>query len=320
MTASTKLASAIVAALTLFGCTAQAAPRDFLFLGSDDPATVRALIERPDIGGVQIVYSWKTLEPDKDRYDFSAIERDLAFVSARHKQLFIQIQDRFFQPQARAIPAYLLSDPVYGGGLARQSDNPGENQPVGGGWVAEQWNPAVRDRFQHLIAALAKQFDGRVMGVNLPETSADLDIPRDRTGFTCDGYFAATLDNLRFARRAFARSYVVQYVNFWPCEWGDDHHYMSRLFALAASERIGLGGPDIAPDQRAQTHNSYPFFHQYKHRLPLVAMAVQEPTLTYLNPTTHAPFTRAEFTAYADQYLGADIIFWSVRAPWLRGR
>jgi len=93
---------------------------------------------------------------------------------------------------------------------------------------------------------------------------------------------------------------------------------MSRIFALAAREHIGLGGPDIVPDQKGQMRNSYPFFHQYKGRLPLVAMAVQEPTLTYVNPATHAPFTRSEFTAYADQYLGVDIIFWSPRAPWLR--
>ena len=42
---------------------AQAAePQNFLFTGSDDLAGARALLERPDIGGVQIVYNWKSLE------------------------------------------------------------------------------------------------------------------------------------------------------------------------------------------------------------------------------------------------------------------
>ena len=50
--------------------------------------------------------------------------------------------------------------------------------------------------------------------------------------------------------------------------------------------------------------NSYPFFNQYKGRLNLVAMAVQAPTLTYTNPKTTQPFTREEFVAFAENYLG----------------
>ena len=54
------------------------------------------------------------------------------------------------------MPRYLLEDPVYGGGLAPQRDNPGEGKPEGHGWVAQQWNPAVRARFQALLRALAQ--------------------------------------------------------------------------------------------------------------------------------------------------------------------
>jgi len=45
---------------------------------------------------------------------------------------------------------------------------------------------------------------------------------------------------------------------------------------------------------------------------------VQEPTLTYTNPRTKKPFTRQEFTDYAEHYLGVDIIFWSASSPWLK--
>ena len=122
----------------------------------------------------------------------------------------------------------------------------------------------------------------------------------------------------RQARAAFHHSYVVQYVNFWPCEWNDDHHYMSRLFAFAAAHRIGLGGPDVVPWRKGQMKNAYPFFHRYKGKLPLVAMAVQEPTLTYRDPATGKPFTWQAFESFAADYLGADIIFWTPQAPWLR--
>ena len=294
-----------------------AAPQNYLFAGSDELASHAALIRRADIGGVQVVYSWKSLEPAKDRYDFAQIEKDLRYLESLDRKLFIQLQDRFFEIQHKNVPQYLQTEPIYGGGLVPQGDNPGENQPEGHGWATQQWNPAVRERFQRLLAALAEKFDGRVAGINLPETAVDIDIKNDKTGFTCEKYFAAELENAQFARKVFKKSHVVQYMNFWPCEWENDQKFMSRGFAFAMQHGIGLGGPDIVPFKKAQMKNSYPFFHQYKGQLKLVAMAVQEPTLTYTNPETKKPFSREEFVAFAENYLGVDIIFWSTASPWL---
>lgn len=295
-------------------------PRTFLFAGGESVENLAPLLARPDIEGVQVVYSWKSLEKARGQYDFSAIRRDLEFLDARGRKLFVQLQDRFFERAARNVPQYLLEDPEYGGGLAPQSDYAGEGQPEGSGWVAQQWRPAVRARFQALLSALAREFDGRIFGINLPETAADIDLKRDRTGFDCDRYFEAELENLGHARRVFERTHVVQYVNFWPCEWEDDRQYMSRTFAFAADRGVGLGGPDIVPWRQGQMKNAYPFFHRYRGRLPLVAMAVQEPTLTYRNPETGRPFTREQIVAFARDYLGVDIIFWTLSAPWLNAQ
>lgn len=314
---------ALLSCLALYAPLASRAepPRDpanFLFAESDDLVKREALLERPDIAGVQIVYPWKMLEHAPGEYDFSAIETDLARLEKHGKKLFVQLQDRFFFIEARNVPRYLLEQPEYGGGLVPQTDYAGDGQPQGHGWVTMQWNPAVRARFQALLRALAKSFDGRIHGINLPESAVEVDPKKDRTGFTCDAYFEAEMDNARVAREAFRRSHVVQYVNFWPCEWNDDRHYMSRFFEFAAANHIGLGGPDIVPWRRGQMKNSYPFFNRYRGKLDLVAMAVQEPTLTYRNPGTGKPFTRAEFVAFARDYLGVDIIFWSATAPWLK--
>ena len=305
--------------LLLLLCTSAHAeqPRNFLFMGSGDLAENARLISRPDIGGVQVVYPWKQLEKAPGEYDFSEIEADLAITDRLGKKLFIQIQDRFFMREHRNIPRYLLEDSRYGGGLAPQRDNPGENRPEGSGWVAMQWNPAVRARFQSLISALAKQFDGRVYGINLPETAADIDRDRDTTGFDCDLYFDAELENIRHTRRVFAKSYEVQYVNFWPCSWGDERGYFKRFFEVLEKERIGAGGPDIVPNRPGQMKNSYPFLNRYRDRLPLIAMAVQDATLTYVNPSTQRPFTHEEFVAFARDFLGVDVIFWDVSSPWL---
>lgn len=314
------LAAGLLCALLLrvIGANAAgAAAQHFLYTSSDD-LTQLAALERPDIGGVQVVYSWKSLEIAKDQYDFSQIETDLKYLDGLHKKLFIQIQDRFFEIQHKNVPRYLLTEPVYAGGLVPQVDNPGEGKPEGYGWVAQQWNPAVRERFQRLLAALAGRFDGRVFGINLPESAVGVDIERDRSGFTCEKYFAAELENIKFARDSFKKSHVVQYANFWPCEWDNDQKYMSRIFEFAQAHGIGLGGPDIVPYKKGQMKNSYPFFNQYKGRLSLVAMAIQEPTLTYTNPQTGKKFTRDEFVTFAENYLGVDIIFWSTRSPWLQ--
>lgn len=294
-----------------------AEPVNFLFAGGGDLARIESLLARPDIAGVQVVYDWKSLEPARDQYDFSAIRADLEFLERHDRKLFVQVQDRFFEREHRRVPRYLLQEPEYGGGLAPQGDMPGEGQPAGLGWVAQQWNPAVRQRFQALLTALAREFDGRIFGVNLPESAADIDLKHDRTGFDCDRYFAAEIENAGHARRVFRKSHVVQYVNFWPCEWADDRRYMSRAFAFAHEHRIGLGGPDIIPYRKGQMKNAYPFFNRYRGKLSLVAMAVQEPTLTYQNPASGKPFAREEFVAFARDYLGVDIIFWSVASPWL---
>jgi hypothetical protein len=219
--------------LMLMASGLQAAePQNFLFMGAGDTAENAALIARPDIGGVQVVYNWKRLEPEPGRYDFSEIEADLQRVEKAHKKLFLQLQDRFFMHEHRNVPRYLLEDPRYGGGLAPQTNQDAGRNPDGSGWVAMQWNPAVRERFQALLSALAQRFDGRILGINLPETSFDMD-PRKPPG-------------------------------------------------------------------------------------PLVAMAVQDATLTYVNPETRKQFTHAEFVAFARDYLGVDVIFWDVSSPWLK--
>lgn len=313
-------ALACMACLLMAGATqAQSDPRDFVFIGGDRVSAHRPFLGRPGIEGMQVIYTWRSLEPEPGVYDFSAIEADLAELEAHDMDLFAQIQDRFFLPEARHVPDYILNDPAYGGGLARQYDYAGEGAPTGQGWAAMQWNPAVRARFQALLRALGERFDGRLYGVNLPESSFDpMKTEGSEDGFTCDGYFAATLENMAALRAAFRTTLVVQYINFWPCEWNNDQGYMERAFAFAVEHRIGVGGPDIVPHRRMQMMNSYPFLNRHRDDLPIVAMAVQEPTLTYTSPDTGRPFSRDEFVAFARDYLGVDVIFWSAETPWLQ--
>lgn len=53
-------------------------------------------------------------------------------------------------------------------------NNIANRYPANVRWVTEQWNPAVQSRYQKLLFILAKKFDGKIEGVNLPETAIDI--------------------------------------------------------------------------------------------------------------------------------------------------
>ncbi|MGY5129436.1 hypothetical protein [Streptomyces nigrescens] len=292
------------------------AAKNYLYASIGDfDAEVKPLLDRPDVAGVQLVVPWKALEQKKGQYDFSEIDRALKYLQSRHKKLFIQLQDRFFAPPTR-LPDYLLNDPEYRGGAAPTKNENGLGPGVDGA-IAAQWNPQVRGRFQHLLKALSQRFDGRLAGVNLPETATDVDRKKDRTGYSDDSYFRAELDNMAYGKKVFTKTPFVQYVNFWPGEWNNSRNYMKRTFEFAESHGIGLGGPDVLPNRPAQMENSYPFFKKYRGKLPLVAMAVQEPDFQYKDPKTKKPYTRQQFTDFGTNTLGADVMFWATSAPWL---
>jgi len=318
-----KLLTSISCALALLAaCPTRAAePANFLFLDADDMSDHRDLLARPDIAGGQIIYPWRQLEPRKDQYDFSKLEQDLAVARSLHKKLWISIGDRTFSLRWKGMPDYLTDDAEYQGGIVFQYSYPGTNSDTNktpNGVVAMQWNPAVRARYQKLLRALAARFDGRIYGIDLGETAMDANLAEGEKGFTCDGYFDAEMENITVARAAFHKTEVAMFANFWPCDWKDSRHYMSRAFAQVAARGIGMGGPDIYPFNHAQMVNSYRFLNEYRGKLKLVAMSVQEPDLDFIDTKTGKPFTRDAFNDFARDYLGATIIFWAYTSPWLQ--
>ena len=125
------------------------------------------------ISGAQITYAWLQLEKQKDVYDFSAIEEDLTFLKSKGKKLFIQLQDVTFDSTRYAVPKYILTDTVYHGGVNSQYEITSDNKYIKAGWVARRWDKNVAVRFHQLIIQLSKQFDGRIEGINLQETSVE---------------------------------------------------------------------------------------------------------------------------------------------------
>src|SRR5438270_1291631 len=222
------LALALALTALLAASPARAAkPANFLFLDADDMSDHRDMLARPDIAGGQIIYSWRQLEPRKDQYDFSKLQRDLAVARSLHKKLWVTISDRGFSLKWKTMPDYLSDDPGYQGGIVFQYSYPGTKSGTNktpNGTVAMQWNPAVRARYQKLLRTLAARFDGAIYGIDLGETAMSADLPEGEKGFTCDGYFDAEMENIAVAREAFHKTAVVMFANFWPCEWNDSRH------------------------------------------------------------------------------------------------
>src|SRR5688572_10055444 len=160
--------------LLLSGATLRAAAtRHFIYFDLERERIREAAFLSSRAEGAQLKYTWSELEPQKDRYDFSAIRSDREFLHSKGKKLFIQLQDVSFYDGIVNVPAYLREDPVYHGGVARQYEIEGGREDAArpGGWVARRWDPAVLERFRLLLLALGKEFDGKIEGINLAETS-----------------------------------------------------------------------------------------------------------------------------------------------------
>lgn len=276
-----------------------------------------SLLKRPEIHGIQSLYTWKSLEPENDQYDFSAIANDLNKTKSHGKHLWVQIQDRSFDIAYNPVPKYLQT-PLYNNGSVPQCDSDDcDDNFVAGGWATAQWNPHVRERFQRLLKKLAGRFDGKVYGFNLAETAIEIQANND-TGYTCQGYFEGTLDNARYAASMFNQSHVVQYVNFWPCGWANENNYLSDSFQFFADNGVGLGGPDNIPHKQTMERNAYPYMSRYRNKVPISVIAVQEPDLAANNTKTGKSFTKEEFLSFAEKDLGCKILFWALSAPWLQ--
>lgn len=185
------------------------------------------------------------------------------------------------------------------------------------GWMAPQWNSHVRERYQALMEAMAEKLDGQIYGFNLPETA--IDVPVNTTGYKSDKYFEGELANAKFAAQVFNSAYVVQYVNFWPDGSAKNISYFPTSFDFYAKHQIGVGGPDLIPFSSVQESNSYKYIYEYRNRVPISVVAVQEPDLQNINPYTGKAFTKEEFVQYATENLDVDIIFWATTSPWLNG-
>jgi hypothetical protein len=295
----------------------------YVFFGGDWDGikNAKSFLENRNIEGAQVIYTWRLLEQGKDEYNFAPIRENLELLAAHGKKLWIQLQDVSFSESHKNVPNYLLTDPAYHGGVAPQYTIPGEDESkaVISGWVARRWDPAVRERFHKLLMALGKEFDGKIEGINLPETAIVFGgsgrlFPE---GFTHQSYRDAIAINLKALKKAFPRSIAMQYANFIPGEWRptEDKGYLRGVYVAARDAGVAVGGPDLMPHRPGQMKSSYPLIREFSGSIP-AGIAVQDGNLAEINPETGKPVTVSELVDFATNYLRVDYIFWGMEEPY----
>jgi hypothetical protein len=225
-------------------------------------------LSHPMFKGAQIMYSWRDFEPEKGKYDFAILRNDYEYLKSHSKKLFIQIQDVTFNPKYKAVPDYLLTTEYDGGAVLQYND---AEKPEG--WVAKRWNKKVRERFALVFQALGKEFDGKIEGINLQETSIGV---KDSSFSELD-YIDGLKENMLALKKAFPTSTTMIYANFVPGEWlpGNDKGYLRAIYQYGEKIGVGLGGPDLLVKRKGQLNHALAMMHEGHYTVPL-GIAVQD--------------------------------------------
>jgi hypothetical protein len=267
--------------------------------------------------GAQIMYAWRDIEPRKGEYDFSILRLDYEYLRKFNKELFVQLQDVTFNPKYKAVPDYLLTAEYDGGAVMQYND---DGTP--GGWVAKRWNKRVRERFALLLKAMGQEFDGKLEGVNLQETSIGV---RD-SSFSQPGYVDGLKENMLALKMAFPTSTTMIYANFIPGEWlpWEDKGYLRGIYQYGEQIGVGLGGPDLMVTRKAQLNHTLEMMHEGHYTVPL-GIAVQDGN--YIGETGDQDAeTRKKphlnivpmLHDFAKEFLRVKYMFWSNQEPYFR--
>jgi len=275
------------------------------------------LLSHPMFKGAQIMYSWRDVEPEKGKYDFVILKKDYEYLKSHNKKLFIQIQDATFNPKYKAVPDYLLTAEYDGGVVMQYNDD-----ESAGGWVAKRWNKKVREQFGLLIQALGKEFDGKIEGINLQETSIGV---RDQ-GFSELEYVNGLKENMLALKKSFPTSTTMIYANFIPGEWlpGNDKGYLRGIYQYCEEIGVGLGGPDLMVTRKGQLNHILAMMHEAHYTVPL-GIAVQDGN--YIGETGEIDDVKKQSAhnnivpllhAFAKDFLRVNYMFWVNQEPYFK--
>lgn len=276
-------------------------PGHYVSLNREDaPEVMRTLIE-PGIRGVQIRYTWRSLEPERGRYELSRIDADLRLASALGLQFVAFIEDKSFTTEEHLLPDYLAD---YALPFTR------------GGYVAKRWDPFVVERLGALLDAVGERFDAQPAfeGVALQESAMGF-APGIALaqGYSPEAYRDALIAILSRARRALPTSQIFWYMNFLEGR----QQYLADIAEAIVPLRIAMGGPDVLPDNPALARLTYPLYARFADRLTLFC-SIQYNSYAHPHADRRAGtkyWTLQELLDFARNELHVSYLFWN-RKTW----
>lgn len=298
----------------------------FVYFARDRKSIIdHPLLHHSAFKGAQIMYSWREFEPEKGVYDFSILKEDYQYLKKYGKKIFVQLQDATFDPKYKAIPGYLTGAEYEGGAVLQYDD---EKKPAG--WVAKRWNKKVRERFALLLQALGKEFDGKIEGINLQETSIGVSETED-TSFTEQTYLNGLKENMLALKRSFSLSTTMIYANFMPGEFlpFTDKGYLRSIYQYGEEIGVGLGNPDLMVTRKGQLNNPLALMHEGKYNVP-IGIAIQDGNYTgktgadadYNEDADKGNKSRKNIVpllhAFAKDFLRVSYMFWSNQDPYFK--
>jgi len=188
--------------------------------------------------GGQRIYTWRQLEPERGKYDFQALEADLAFLQHQNQRLILEVWDNSFLGEpVPPVPDYLLAD-AYKGGIARPEKNPKVVR-------TKRWVPAVMDRYLLLVQALGQRFDHDPYFAGFIHTETAM----EHKGPGFEDFDAVAYDGqmrrlVAASRQAFPSTPVIVFGNWYPYHGADG---LAALGKYAQTSGVGWGGPDLTP-------------------------------------------------------------------------
>ena len=211
-------------------------PGHYLTLASNQSREGWKVIAGKDhfVGG-QRIYTWRQLEPEAGKYDFTGVEADLAFLRQQHQRLVLEIWDNRFDGHLQPDPDYLLTA-AYHGGIAHPAQSPKVAR-------TKRWVPAVMDRYLLLMEALGKRFDGDPDFAGLLHTETAM----ENKGSGFEDFSPVDFDTqmrrlVAASRKAFPHTPVIVFGNWYPYRGLEG---LASLAKHAQETGVGWGGPDL---------------------------------------------------------------------------
>lgn len=275
---------------------------------SYSPDKFAKIATNPDLDGILVILPWIDVESQRDSFNFDHVDSILDAGFSYHKKVIFQFQIKSFQGAPPVVPAYLLTDPTYLGGVAYAPDSSS---------MAKLWIPAVTNRLDTVLQALGNHIgqNPALEGFNFNETAAyGWWLPEYDVHDYMDGIKAS----ISHARSAFSDSvFIVQYLNWLPGS-GPLDSLINNLREIAdyttTFPNTGFGGPDNKIQHNPPFTKVMPFQHEYDQSAVLMN-ATQWADYGYINPNTGDPVTAAEILEFSVDSLKDDYVVWLEREP-----